>query len=218
MKKWLLIGCCAFFLTACTTKKEVKNANSIETTVTQHMTKAKESKEAKSSSSTNQTGKASSSSESSGSSATSESVDLEKQQREEKLEAYNNLAVPLKVLLATTIVDERAETPGLVGYGLGYNFDGGFLFVQIGSGAGTGHPEIKLSYDNEAIYPIEGIVREGAAKINSFPVPTAPVSKIALYDKYLNEKEKYDSSLSHVQVSENMTEANFEKLKALIGN
>ena len=127
----------------------------------------------------------------------------------DKIAEYNQLSVPLKVLLATTIVDKRAETPGLQGYTLYYNFDNNILFVQVNSGAGSGHPIIKLAYDDNSITPIEGIIDHG----KNFPVSTTPVSKKNLYDKYINNKEKYDESLTKVQLTNSLNESNYKRRK-----
>lgn len=215
MKKVLFVISAVLLLAACSKKEEKTDLSSNDSSARQS-TVVQESDSAQSSSTVQNTSK-SSSTEQEASTSTSESVDIEKREQEQKLEAYNNLDTPLKVLLATTLVDERAETPGLQGYGLGYNFSGPFLFVNINSGAGTGHPIIKLSFDDAFIYPVEGLVRNGPSQIDPYPVPTDPVSKVMLYEKYLNEKEKYDSSIPNVRISENLTEAYFDKLKVMIG-
>lgn len=212
MKKVVFVISAVLLLAACSKKEEKTDLSSNDSSERQS-TVVQES----GTSSTVQSTSKSSSTEQEISVSTSELVDIEKREQEQKLEAYNNLDTPLKVLLATTLVDERAETPGLQGYGLGYNFSGPFLFVNINSGAGTGHPIIKLSFDDAFIYPVEGLVRNGPSQIDPYPVPTDPVSKVMLYEKYLNEKEKYDSSIPNVRISENLTEAYFDKLKVMIG-
>lgn len=212
MKKVVFVISAVLLLAACSKKEEKTDLSSNDSSARQSTVV----QESGTSSSVQSTSK-SSSTEQEISVSTSESVDNEKREQEQKLEAYNNLDTPLKVLLATTLVDERAETPGLQGYGLGYNFSEPFLFVNINSGAGTGHPIIKLSFDDAFIYPVEGLVRNGPSQIDPYPVPTDPVSKVTLYEKYLNEKEKYDSSIPNVRISENLTEAYFDKLKGMIG-
>lgn len=74
------------------------------------------------------------------------------------INAYNELPLPLKVLLATTVVDERAMSPELLGYTLSYNFDGDVVLVNVHSGAGVGHPWFIMRFDSETITPIQGLV------------------------------------------------------------
>lgn len=137
-------------------------------------------------------------------------------EREEKLVAYNNLETRLKVLLATTVVDQRAETDGLQGFTLNYNFDGSFLFVNLHSGVGVGHPIFKFSFDDTYIYPVEGIVSNDINTVEKSSVSTTPAGKEYLYDKYMNKKEKYDSAIENIQVNEELTNVNFENKKSLI--
>lgn len=147
---------------------------------------------------------------------TSPTESPEEKSERETLEAYNKLELNLKVLLATTIVDERGETPGLLGYGLSYNFEREQLLVNISSGAGSGHPWFILAFDDEFIYPIEGVTHVSAHKIEAVSVDQSPVSKVTLYQKYLANQGDYDSSLENVQQSEFMSLENYQNMKDLI--
>ncbi|MFK4567798.1 hypothetical protein [Enterococcus sp. UD-01] len=218
MKKGLLIVGSLFLLTACTTSpKEAKTTSSSESSEVTNTTK-RTSDSSRSSAQTSAASKTSTTSQSQDSSTleTTQTETSETNEEEQKIASYNQLDLALKVLLATTIVDHRAETPGLQGFGLGYNFDGNYLFVQISSGAGVGHPLFKLAYDESAIYPLEEVVGITANEVENNVLSGEAVSKVVLYDRYLNEKEKYDSSISHVQESSFFTEAYFEKRKSFV--
>lgn len=132
------------------------------------------------------------------------------------LEAYNELPLHLKVLLATTTVDERGETPGLQGYALSYNFEGEQLLVTINSGAGSGHPWFILHYDDEFIYPVEGVTYVSAHKVEAVAVNQRPVAKVDLYQKYLANQGDYDSSLENVQQSDFTSLESYQNMKELI--
>lgn len=132
------------------------------------------------------------------------------------LEAYNELNLLLKVLLATTTVDERAMSPELRGYNVNYNFDGDNLLVNVHSGAGSGHPWYVIHYDWEAITPVEGVVYMGIMGYGDVSVDSTPISKIDLYTRYLESKESYDLALKNVVEQPGMTLFKFEELRSLI--
>lgn len=149
-----------------------------------------------------------------------ESVSITTQNVEEQdntseiLDAYNSLSLPLKVILAATTVDERAMTPELLGFYLYYNFDENTLFVNVHSGAGTGHPWYSLKYDRDTITPVGGIVWQGMGGYQDTYVDTEPVSKIVLYNRYMAAKESYDIAVQNVFESEEMDMAEYEKIRS----
>lgn len=134
----------------------------------------------------------------------------------DSIEAYNELSLPLKVLLATTTVDERAMTPELLGFNLYYNFDGDDLLVNIHSGAGVGHPWFIIQYDTETITPVQGTVYNGASGYEDVSVESSPISKIDLYNRYMESKESYDLAMKNVVEYPEMTISEYEKLRSSI--
>lgn len=134
----------------------------------------------------------------------------------DSIEAYNELSLPLKVLLATTTVDERAMTPELLGFNLYYNFDGDDLLVNIHSGAGVGHPWFIIQYDTETITPVQGVVYNGASGYEDVSVESTPISKIDLYNRYMESKESYDLAIKNVIEYPEMTMSEYEELRSSI--
>ena len=132
------------------------------------------------------------------------------------INAYNELPLPLKVLLATTVVDERAMTPGLQGFYLHYNLIGDDMLVNISSGAGSGHPWYIIRYDSETITPIQGVVYLGMSGYGDAPVDATPISKIDLYNRYMTSKESYDSALKNVTEYPEMTMAKYQEYRSNI--
>lgn len=132
------------------------------------------------------------------------------------INAYNELPLPLKVLLATTVVDERAMTPELLGYTLGYHFDGDYVLVDVHSGAGVGHPWFIIQFDSETITPIQGLVYLGMSGYEDVIVDATPISKIDLYNRYMDSKDSYDLALKNVFERPEMTMAQYEKLRSYI--
>ena len=132
------------------------------------------------------------------------------------INAYNELPLPLKVLLATTVVDERAMSPELLGYTLSYNFDGDVVLVNVHSGAGVGHPWFIMRFDSETITPIQGLVNMGMTGYEEVSVDMTSVSKIDLYNRYIASKESYDLALKNVFEYSEMTMAKYEELRSYI--
>ena len=132
------------------------------------------------------------------------------------INAYNELPLPLKVLLATTVVDERAMTPGLQGLYLNYNFVGDDMLVNISSGAGSGHPWYIIRYDSETVTPIQGVVYLGMSGYEDMKVDATPTSKIDLYNRYLASKASYDLALQKVSESPEMTMGKYEEYRSYI--
>lgn len=134
----------------------------------------------------------------------------------DSIEAYNELALPLKVLLATTTVDERAMSQELLGFTLYYNFDEDDLLVNINSGAGVGHPWFVIQYDMETITPAQGVVYTGATGYEDVSVESTPISKTDLYNRYIESKESYDLAIKNVVEEPEMTMSKYEELRSLI--
>lgn len=132
------------------------------------------------------------------------------------INAYNELPLPLKVLLATTVVDERAMSPELLGYTLSYNFDGDYVLVNVHSGVGVGHPWYIIQFDSEKITPIQGLVNMGMTGYEEVSVDMTSVSKIDLYNRYIASKESYDLALKNVFEYPEMTMAKYEELRSYI--
>ena len=132
------------------------------------------------------------------------------------INAYNELPLPLKVLLATTVVDERAMTPGLQGLYLHYNMHEDDVIVNISSGAGVGHPWYILQNDSETITPIQGVVYLGISGYEDATVDPTPISKIDLYDRYIASKQSYDLALKNVIEYPEMTMVKYEEMRSYI--
>lgn len=133
------------------------------------------------------------------------------------INAYNELSLPLRMLLATTVVDERAMSPGLLGYTLAYNFDEEYLLVNVHSGVGVGHPWFIIRDDSDTIIPIEGLVYMGISGYQDTAVDPTPVSKADLYKRYMESKDSYDLALQNVFRFPEMTMVKYEELRSYNG-
>ncbi|MGA9517917.1 MAG: hypothetical protein WBV27_03960 [Trichococcus sp.] len=133
------------------------------------------------------------------------------------INAYNNLSLPLRMLLATTVVDERAMSPVLLGYTLAYNFDEEYLLLNSHSGAGVGHQWFIIRDDSNTITPIEGLVNMGTSGYRDVAVDSTPVSKADLYNRYMESKDSYDLALQNVFKLPEMTMIKYEELRSYSG-
>jgi len=133
------------------------------------------------------------------------------------INAYNGLSLPLRMLLATTVVDGRAMSPGLLGYTLAYNIDEEYLLVNVHSGAGGGHPWFIIRDDSDTVTPIEGLVYMGISGYQDTAVDPTPVSKADLYNRYMESKDSYDLALQNVFKLPEMTMIKYEELRSYNG-
>lgn len=149
--------------------------------------------------------------------AKTEEEALHQESRDRTINAYNGLSLPLRMLLATTVVDGRAMSPGLLGYTLAYNFDEEYLLVNVHSGAGVGHPWFIIRDDSDTVTPIEGLVYMGISGYQDTAVDPTPVSKADLYNRYMESKDSYDLALQNVFKFPEMTMLKYEELRSYNG-
>ncbi|MFP3768550.1 hypothetical protein U8U95_01805 [Enterococcus faecium] len=124
--------------------------------------------------------------------------------------AFNSLSEEIKTLLITREVDERAATAALNGYHLRYNLDQGFLYSQVHSGVGGGHPVFEFVTTTAFIVPSRSYVSESAGTIIKQVKLCDPIFKYSLYEKYLIDKENIFSSLSKIVRSSNLNKNYFD--------
>lgn len=137
-----------------------------------------------------------------------------------KLEEYNKLPLGVKIQLIAEIVDDRVypvdgKSLHERGYGLVYYAYADYVVLQVGSGAGVGHPIFVLDYDTETVIPREGVVRAGS---DTYEIMTdidgRPISKEILYDNYLANKDAYDNGIEDTFENEQILEY-FESQKRM---
>ncbi|EMF0592571.1 hypothetical protein HA908_000001 [Enterococcus faecium] len=125
--------------------------------------------------------------------------------------AFDSLSEEIRILLITREVDERASAEALNGYRLVYNLDQGFLYSQVHSGVGGGHPIFEFVSTTAYIVPSRSYVSETAGTIIKKVKLCDPISKWSLYEKYLIDKENIHSSLPKVGRSSHLNKNYFDK-------
>ena len=117
-------------------------------------------------------------------------TNLEKTQ----VEQFDALTPPLQVLLMLSAADQRANTPGLEGFYMAYNFDQDYIYGQIHSGAGTGHPVYEFTTNQNYVIPTRGASYIGFNQVYTLNIPQL-LPKWELYQKYQQQKGSFDAAL-----------------------
>lgn len=208
--KRILVGLVGLLIfTGCTRQNNEEQDSSLETKETLETTS-----ESSSTAATSQSGdKASTSTSTSQSSSESEETTTStiEDKQAQQLAEYNDLPENIKVWLATTTVDERAEVTSFRDY-IYYNFDQDHLIVNLTSGAGIGHPIFLIDYDEKFIYPVDSFVivdQSAEAIYEHAPMDTTPVSKIDLLQVYKENQAAFDAGEERVLRNDEFTLSSF---------
>lgn len=121
--------------------------------------------------------------------------------------AYDSLDPEVKMLLITRNVDRRAYQPKLDGFHLRYNIDGGFMYSQIHSGVGSGHPVYEFIENQFYIIPTRAYVSQTAGTfIEEVSVTNInPIPKWYLFKLYIDDVDNIGLSLGKVARYEDLT-------------
>lgn len=121
--------------------------------------------------------------------------------------AYDSLDPKVKMLLITRNVDRRAYHPKLEGFHLRYNIDGGFMYSQIHSGVGSGHPVYEFIENQFYIIPTRAYVSQTAGTIIEDVSVTNinPIPKWYLFKLYIDDVDNIGLSLEKVARYEDLT-------------
>lgn len=125
-----------------------------------------------------------------------------------------------KIVLYANLVDHRVEEyPGLEGFTLLYQEVGNEVFLQLTSGAGSGHPIYHLVVGENIVKPIQGVSYMGAGAEQPYKevgVSGEEVTKEALYQTYLSNQDNIESASQKVQQDDHLQEA-FNNAVSAIG-
>lgn len=121
--------------------------------------------------------------------------------------AYDSLENKVKMLLITRIVDQRAYQPELQGFHLGYNSNSGFIYTQIHSGVGSGHPVFEFTENQFYVIPTRSYVSQTAGMIieRVDVSDIAPIPKWFLFKRYIDDIDNINASIKQINRVENFT-------------
>lgn len=132
---------------------------------------------------------------------------------------FDELSQEIKLVLMADIVDSRVkEYPNLEGLTLYYFVDNSDLYLQITSGAGTGHPIYKLLINDNGMTPTQGVCYLGIKGYEEVDIDNQLVPKETLFKNYTHDKSNFDNSAKKVQKSENLKEIFNEQMIYISNN
>ena len=120
---------------------------------------------------------------------------------------FDALSQELKVILMADTVDSRVKDyPNLEGLTLYYTIDDKDIYLQITSGAGTGHPIYKLLMGAEGVTPTQGVCYLGINGYDEVEVNNELISIENLLQTYNQNKTSFDNATNKVQPMDNLKE------------
>lgn len=129
----------------------------------------------------------------------------------EKVLAFDSLDSKIKSLLIGIFVDSRNLDAKLSGYHLRYNQNSGFIYCQIHSGVGSGHPVYELADTVAFVSPVRAYAAMSAGTvIETVDFDKSPIEKTKLYDFYLSNKNSFKDVIDRIIRVPEMTKKVFD--------
>lgn len=144
---------------------------------------------------------------------TPESSSLNKESDSEKFES---LPTDTQVALLTPYYDERGKpqhiSEGM--YFILYGLEENFIFIQVHSGAGTGHPVYMIERQGDTFKPVDGVINMGVSGFEVIAPPQVNVTIDDLMTDYENAPDLYDASAANTDADQ-FDFASFNQMKVL---
>lgn len=144
---------------------------------------------------------------------TPESSSLNKESNSEKFES---LSPDTQVALLTPYYDERGN-PQQISEGMYfilYGLEENFIFIQVHSGAGVGHPVYMIERQGDTFNPVDGVINMGMSGFEIIDPPQVSVTIDNLMADYENAPDLYDASAANADADQ-FDFASFNQMKAL---
>ncbi|WP_404337954.1 hypothetical protein [Planococcus rifietoensis] len=142
--------------------------------------------------------------------------DSSPQNKESNSEKFELLPMDTQVALLTPYYDERGG-PQSISEGLGsilYGIEESFIFIQVHSGAGVGHPVYRIERQGNTFYPVDGVINMGISGYEVTDPPQVSVTIDELMDDYENNPALYDASAANTNADQ-FDLASFNQMKVL---
>ena len=139
------------------------------------------------------------------------------QNKESNSEKFDSLSRDTQVTLLTPYYDERGG-PQSISEGLGsilYGMEENFIFIQVHSGAGVGHPVYRIERQGDTFYPIDGVINMGISGYEVTDPPQVSVTIDELIADYENNPALYDASAANIDADQ-FNLASFNQMKVLV--
>lgn len=129
----------------------------------------------------------------------------------EKVLAFDSLDNDIKSLLMAIAVDPRELDTKLLGYHLRYNRDSGFIYCQVHSGVGGGHPVYEFIDTMAFVSPVRAYATVSAGTlVENVELDRTPIEKNKLYDLYLSNKNSIKDAIDKIIRVPEMTKTVFD--------
>lgn len=142
--------------------------------------------------------------------------DSSPQNKESNSEKFESLPMDTQVALLTPYYDERGG-PQNISEGLGsilYGMEESFIFIQVHSGAGVGHPVYRIERRGDTFYPVDGVLNMGISGYEVTDPPQVSVTIDEIMADYENNPALYDASAANTDADQ-FDLASFNQMKVL---
>ncbi|ANU28270.1 hypothetical protein I858_014860 [Planococcus versutus] len=126
------------------------------------------------------------------------------QNKESNSEKFEALPMDTQVALLTPYYDERGE-PQLISEGMYfilYGLDENSIFIQVHSGAGTGHPVYMIERKGDTFNLVDGVINMGMSGYELIDPPQVSVTIDELMADYENNPALYDASAANTDTDQ----------------
>ncbi|MDE0583246.1 hypothetical protein ON064_09375 [Planococcus sp. A6] len=142
--------------------------------------------------------------------------DSSPQNKESNREKFESLPMDTQVALLAPYYDERGG-PQSISEGLGsilYGMEESFIFIQVHSGAGVGHPVYRIERQVDTFYPVDGVLNMGISGYEVTEPPQVSVTIDEIMADYENNPALYDASAANTDADQ-FDLASFNQMKVL---
>lgn len=132
------------------------------------------------------------------------------------IETFESLPVGTQIALLTPYYDERGDPQNIIdGMFVMYGVEDSFIFLQVHSGAGSGHPVYMIERKGNTFYPVDGVVSMGVSGYEEAPPPQVSVTIDDLMADYERNPDLYDEAATHTEPNK-FDLTSFNELKEMV--
>ena len=131
-------------------------------------------------------------------------------------EKFGSLPMETQIALLTPYYDERGEPQRISDniFFIYYGIEDSFIFIQVHSGAGVGHPVYMIERRGDTFNPVDGVTNMAGGRYEITHPPEVSVSVEELMADYESKPDLYDASSANVS-PDKFDLASFNELKAI---
>ncbi len=133
------------------------------------------------------------------------------------IERFEALPTDTQIALLTPYYDERGQPQGITegAWSIMYGLEDNLIFLQVHSGAGTGHPIYLIERQGDTFLPVDGVVAMGIDGYEVSPPPQVNVTVDQLLADYESAPDLYDGSAGNTGYYEELNSVSFDEMKTM---